>query len=196
MAPNPEQPVANDLTRMLRRWNAGDREALPSVASLAYSDLRVMAARFLCREDSRHTMQAAELVNEIYLRLAQIRRADFRDHSHFYAFAGHLMRMVLIDQARQTHRLKRPSSGLCVPLREEIAWIDASNDRMLAVESALDQLETLDCRKVRVIELRYFLGYTSDEAASLLGVSRATIDRDLAFGKAWLIHRLLGQTCV
>lgn len=178
---------------MLRRWNAGDREALASLASYAYDDLRAIAAGYLRHESSSHTLQATGLVNEMYLRLTKIRRADFIDRHHFYAFAAQLMRLILIDHARQSHALKRPSPGFRVPFHEEIAWIDASNDDLLALDAALDQLEALDSRKVRVIELRYFLGCTNEEAAELLGVSRATVDRDLEFSKAWLHHKLADQ---
>jgi RNA polymerase sigma factor (TIGR02999 family) len=100
------------------------------------------------------------------------------------------MRMILIDHARQTRALKRSGSSARVPLHEEIAWIDASSDEMLALDVALDQLEAVEERKVRVIELRFFLGCTNEETAQLLDVSRATIDRDLEFAKTWLFRRL------
>jgi RNA polymerase sigma factor (TIGR02999 family) len=191
---SPETPVPSEITRLLRRWNAGDREALAGVAALAYNELRAIAAGFLRHEDSSHTLQATGLVNEIYLRLAKVRRAEFIDRHHFYAFAAQLMRVVLIDHARQSRALKRPSSGFRVPLHEEMTWIDASNDDILALDTALDQLEVLDARKVRVIELRYFLGCTKEEAAELLGVSKATVERDMEFSKAWLYQKLAGQS--
>jgi RNA polymerase sigma factor (TIGR02999 family) len=191
---SPETPVPSEITRMLQRWKAGDREALAGVAALAYDDLRAIAAGFLRHEDSSHTLQATGLVNEIYLRLAKVRRAEFVDRHHFYAFAAQLMRLVLIDHARQSRALKRPSSAFRVPLHEEMAWIDASNDDILALDSALDQLEILDARKVRVIELRYFLGCTKEEAAGLLGVSKTTVERDLEFSRAWLHQKLVGHT--
>jgi RNA polymerase sigma factor (TIGR02999 family) len=190
----PETPVPSEITRLLQRWKAGDREALARVAALTYDDLRAIAAGFLRHEDSSHTLQATGLVNEIYIRLAKVRRTEFNDRHHFYAFSAQLMRMVLIDHARQSRALKRPSSGVRVPLHDEIAWIDASNDDILALDTALDQLEILDARKVRVIELRYFLGCTKDEAAELLGVSKATVERDLEFSRAWLHQKLVGQT--
>jgi RNA polymerase sigma factor (TIGR02999 family) len=102
------------------------------------------------------------------------------------------MRMILIDYSRQTKALKRPSSAERVPLHEEMAWIDAASEEIIALNTALDELEKVDERKVRVIELRFFLGCTNAEAAELLEVSRATIDRDLEFAKAWLYRRLTG----
>ena len=190
----PETPLPSEITGMLRRWKAGDREALADLAALAYDDLRAIAAGYLRREGAGHTLQATGLVNEMYLRLAQIRRVELTDRRHFFAFAAQLMRMVLIDYARQAHAQKRPGPAFRVPLHEEMAWIDAANDDILALDSALDQLEALDVRKVRVIELRYFLGCTNEETADLLNVSRATIDRDLEFSRAWLHQRLMGRT--
>lgn len=188
-----ETPFPSEITAMLRRWKAGDREALAGLAAIAYDDLRAIAAGYLRREDAGHTLQATGLVNEMYLRLAQIRRVELTDRRHFFAFAAQLMRMVLIDHARQAHAQKRSGHHRRVPLHDEMAWIDASNDDLLALDAALDQLEALDERKARVIELRYFLGCTNEEAAGLLSVSRATIDRDLEFSRAWLHRRLVGQ---
>ena len=183
-------PISPEITALLRRWKEGDRQALASLASVAYPDLHAIAERHLRRENPGHTLQATGLVNELYLRLTQIREVQLVDRRHFYAFAAQLMRMILIDHARQSRALKRAGSATRVPLHEEMAWIDASSEEMLALDSALDQLEELDARKVRVLELRFFLGCTNEEAAELLNVSRATVDRDLEFAKAWLYRRL------
>jgi RNA polymerase sigma factor (TIGR02999 family) len=182
-------PLPSEITALLHRWKEGDREALASLASTAYPDLRAIAANYLRRESPGHTLQATGLVNELYVRLAQLRTVRLADRWHFYGFAAQLMRMILIDHARQAHALKRPGSATRVPLHEEMAWIDASSAEMLDLDAALNQLETIDKRKVRVIELRFFLGCTNDETAELLGVSGATVDRDLEFAKAWLYRR-------
>jgi len=185
-----ETPIPGEITRILNRWKIGDREALSSLASLAYPELVAIATGYLRREHAGHTLQATGLVNELYLRLAQIKHIELIDRRHFYTFAAQMMRLILIDYARQSQALKRPRRADRVPLHEEMAWIDASSAEMLALDSALNQLEAIEERKVRVIELRFFLGCTNDEAAELLSVSRATIDRDLEFAKAWLFHRL------
>src|SRR5580700_1926855 len=180
----------SEITALLRRWNKGDREALSNLASAAYPDLCAIARGFLRREGSGHTLQATGLVNELYLRLAQVKGVNLTDRRHFYAFAAQLMRMILIDHARQSRALKRPSSATRVPLHEEMAWIDASSEEMLSLDVALDQLEAIDERKLRVLELRFFLGCTNEETAEVLDISRATVDRDLEFAKAWLYRRL------
>ena len=186
----PETRIPQEITGLLHRWKEGDREALASLVSAAYPDLRAIAIGYLRRESGSHTLQATGLVNELYLRLAQVKGGRLADRHHFYAFAAQMMRMILIDHARQTHAMKRPSSGTRVPLHEEMAWVDASSEEMLALDDALDQLEMVDNRKVRVVELRFFLGCTNEETAQLLGVSRPTVDRDLEFAKAWLYRRL------
>ena len=186
----PDDPIRPEITILLKRWKEGDRQALATLASAAYDDLHAIAAGYLRREASGHTLQATGLVNELYLRLAQIRQVQLIDRRHFYAFAAQLMRLILIDHARQSRAQKRSGSATRVPLHEEMAWIDASSEEMLALDTALDDLERVDERKVRVLELRFFLGCTNEEAADLLKISRATVDRDLEFAKAWLYRRL------
>src|SRR5580692_4942956 len=166
----PDVPVEREITRLLHRWKEGDREALASLASLAYEELHAIAIGYLRREVPGHTLQATGLVNELYLRLAQVRSIELTNRRHFYTFAAQLMRMILIDHARQARALKRPGSGMRVPLHEEMAWVDASSSELLSLDSALDELEKLDARKVRVLELRFFLGCTNDEAADLLEI--------------------------
>jgi RNA polymerase sigma factor (TIGR02999 family) len=189
-----EPPMPHEITRLLNRWKDGDREAFQQVVTLAYDDLRAIAMGYLQRRSAGNTLQATGLVNELYLKLAQVRQASLKDRSHFYAFAAQLMRMILIDYSRQAKALKRPSSAERVPLHEEMSWIDAVSEEIIALNTALDELETVDERKVRVIELRFFLGCTNEEAADLLGVSRVTIGRDLEFAKVWLYRRLIGLT--
>ena len=186
----PYAQTQRDNTLLQHRWKEGDRQALASLASLAYEDLHAIAIGYLKREETGHTLQATGLVNELYLRLAQVRGVNLTNRRHFYTFAARLMRLILIDHARRSRAFKRPGSASRVPLHEEMARIDASSEEMLALDVALDQLEAMEERKVRVLELRFFLGCTNDETAQLLDVSRATIDRDLEFAKAWLYRRL------
>jgi RNA polymerase sigma factor (TIGR02999 family) len=185
-----ETPLPGDITRILQRWKTGDQEALSNLASLAYPELLSIASGYLRRERPGHTLQATGLVNELYLRLSRVKQIQLSDRRHFYTFAAQMMRAILIDYARQYRAMKRPDSAARVPLHEEMAWVDASSEEMLTLDAALEKLEAVDERKVRVIELRFFLGCTSDEAAELLNVSRATVDRDLEFAKAWLFQQL------
>lgn len=183
--------VDPEITELLHRWKAGDRSALSALTSLAYEDLHAIAIGFLQSENTGITLQATGLVSELYLRLMRVKGVELIDRRHFYTFAAKLMRAILIDYARRERAVKRPGSGhVRVPLHEQMAWVDAASDEMLALNLALEELEALDERKVRVIELRYFLGCTIDEAAELLDISAATAERDLAFAKTWLYRRL------
>jgi RNA polymerase sigma factor (TIGR02999 family) len=187
-----DPPIPHEITELLQRWKEGDQEALQRVVTLAYNDLRAIALGYLRRGPAGGTLQATGLVSELYLKLEQVRGAALKDRRHFYAFAAQLMRMILIDYSRQAKALKRPSSAVRVPLHEELAWIDAASEELISLNTALDELEKVDPRKVRVIELRFFLGCSNEEAADLLEVSRATVARDLEFAKVWLYRQLTG----
>jgi RNA polymerase sigma factor (TIGR02999 family) len=181
-----------DITRLLHEWRDGNQDAFERLMPLAYPHLRKVAASFMRHERGEH-IQATELVHELYLRLIQQRNADWKDRGHFYTFAAKLMRMILIDQARRTQADKRGGSADRVPLSEELAWIDAGSPDLLMLDRALDELEKLDAHKVRLVELRFFLGCTSEEAAEALGVSKATVDRELKLIKGWLYRRIRGS---
>ncbi|MGD1092895.1 MAG: ECF-type sigma factor [Bryobacteraceae bacterium] len=189
MASNAALP--GEITALLTRWNEGDRNALTGLATLAYEDLRTIAAGFLRTEGRNHTLQATGLVNELYLRLCRQTDLQATSRQHFYALAAMIMRRILQDYARRSHALKRPGGqAMRVPLHEDMAWVDASSEDILALNQALNELEKIDARAVRIIELRYFLGATNIEVAGLIGISKATVDRDLEFAKAWIYRRL------
>jgi RNA polymerase sigma factor (TIGR02999 family) len=179
-----------ELIPALERWRNGDPGALPALAGVAYRDLREIAGKLMSAERTGHTLQATGLVNELYLRLSQLRLASFSSPELFLSFAARTMRMILVDHARQTKAGKRPGSQQRVPLHENMAWVDVTGEDMLALERALQELEQLAPRKAQAIELRYFLGCSQNEVADSLGISRSTLHRELEFAKAWLYLRL------
>lgn len=189
-----EPAIPSEITSLLQRWKAGDSGALREIATAAYDDLHAIAFGYLRRERPGHTLQATGLLNELYLRLAGVRGVELADRRHFFAFAARLMRAILTDHARRSHSQKRGAGAVRVPLHEQIAWVDAAGDEMVALDLALEQLEELDERKARVIELRFFLGCSTEETAELLEVSTATVDRDLAFARTWLYRKLAGKS--
>jgi RNA polymerase sigma factor (TIGR02999 family) len=184
--------IPGDITALLSRWNAGDREALAGIAALAYDDLRAIAAGFLRRESQDHTLQATALVNELFLRLVQQKALRVEGREHFYTLAAMMMRRILTDHARRSLAQKRPQRTERIPLHDEIVWVDAAGAEMVELDRAMVDLETLDPRCVRAIELRFFLGCTIDEASEVLAISHATLERDVKFGLAWLYRRLSG----
>jgi len=184
-----------DITRLLHEWRDGNQDAFERLMPLAYPHLRKVAASFM-RHEREEQIQATELVHELYLRLIQQRNDDWKDRGHFFTFAAKLVRMILIDQARRTQADNRGGSSDRVPLSEDLAWIDAGSPDLLTLDRALEELEQIDPDKVRLVELRYFLGSTADEAAEALGVSKATVDRELKLIKGWLCRRMKGDASV
>ncbi|MGD0436076.1 MAG: ECF-type sigma factor [Bryobacteraceae bacterium] len=186
----PDSQIPGEITSLLQRWSGGDAGALDDLVEVAYRELHAIAEGYLRQGSRSQTLQATELVSELYLRLARQRTSQLSDRAHFYTFAAMLMRRILSDHGRRARAQKRPSADAQIPLHPDLAWIDASGEEMLSLDQALAELEFQDPRKVRIIELRYFLGCTNEETAELLGVTRSTVDRDLQFARAWLYRRL------
>lgn len=179
-----------DITVLLRQWGAGDAAACDQLMPYVYPHLHDVAAAYLRRESDDHTLQPTALVHELYIRLMQQRKPDWDDRAHFYAFAAKLMRRILTDHARGADAAKRGSGLRHVPLCDELPWVNLNGPDTLDLNRALDELELVDPRKVRLVELRYFLGCTIAESAALLKVSTATAERDLKLVRAWLYSKL------
>jgi RNA polymerase sigma factor (TIGR02999 family) len=184
------EEAEGEVTVQLQRWREGNPAALDSLIPLVYSQLHAIASGYMQRERGDHTLQATSLVNEVYMRLLNQRKVTWFDRVHFYVFASKVMRNILKDHAR-AHVAERRGGGMMkVPLSEELAWVGNSPDRMLDLNRALDKLEIVDARKAQLVELRFFLALTMEEAAETLGISLATAERDLKFARSWL-HREL-----
>ena len=153
----------------------------------AYDALRGLAAAYLRRERSDHTLQPTALVHEAYLKLAS--GGGFKSETHFQAVAATAMRQILVDHARARGAQKRGGDWLRVTLSEGQADSGPDVD-MLALDDALNELASLDKRKARVVELRFFGGMTTAEAAEEVGVSPKTAEADWYFARAWLRDRL------
>ena len=179
---------SGEITLLLRQWNGGDATALDPLFELVLPQLRQIAGCLFRGERPANLLQPTSLVNELYLKLVKQRQLCFEDRGHFFSLAARLMRRVLLDHARLEGRQKR--HGIPVPLHDELAWVDATSADVLDLDRVLDELEAIDQRKCRMVELRYYLGFTADETAELLNTSKATVDRDLKFVRAWLFDRL------
>ncbi len=181
-----------DVTRLLRDWSGGDESALEELIPLIYGTLRRLAAARLSQEKNAATLQPTALVHEAYVRLARQTTPDWESRSQFYGIAVRLMRQVLVDHARQRQTEKRGGGVIKLELGEalEIAARSADGPDILTLNRALDELQTFDARKSRMIELRYFGGFTEDEIARLTEVSPATVRRDLRRAEAWLHARM------
>jgi len=174
-----------NVTNLLLEWGNGDSSALERLTPIIYHELLRLARARLSRENRDCTLQPTALVHECYLRLADQTRLQWQNRAHFYAVAANTMRRVLIDQARKRKSLKR-GQGVRVTLQ---TGMDVARERgpdILALDEALQRLAGLDARKSRVIELKFFGGMTSEEIGQVLGISVATVGRELRLGQAWL----------
>ncbi len=183
-----------EITGLLLRWRDGDPQAFEALMPLVYPHLRQVAAAYIRRERNPGLLQATVLVHELYLRLLQQNRAVLHDRGHFFTFAAKVMRLILIDHAREMQAQRRGGGLQHVPLSNDLPWVDVGSVEILELNQALDELNGIDPYRVQLVELRYFLGCTAEEAASLLGKSKATVDRDLKFVRTWLYRRLYPET--
>jgi len=184
------QPSAGEITVLLRKWKDGEPSAFQELMPMVYPHLREVAAAYIRRERNPDVLQGTELVHELYLRLLNQKKAVGEDRGHFYAYAAKVMRMILIDHAREMQTLSRGGDLDRVPLNDDLAWIDIDGPELLDLDRALDELGQSDAAKVQLVELRYFLGCTVDETADLMQRSRTSVNRDLKFVRSWLYSRL------
>lgn len=183
------QPGVDDVSRLLRAWTNGDETALDKLTPIVYNELHRLAQRYMRRERPGHSLQTTALVNEAYMRLADYNRMQWQDRAHFFAVSSQLMRRILVEHARR-HNLKRGGDIKHVSL-DEAAVVDGNRTPdLVALDEAMNALERLDPRKVRVVEMRFFGGLSVEETAEVLKVSSITVMRDWNTAKAWL-HREL-----
>jgi RNA polymerase sigma-70 factor, ECF subfamily len=177
-------------TRLLLAWSAGDRQALDQALPLVYDELHRLAAQYLARERPNHTLQPTALVNEAYLRLIGQQRTDWRNRAQFIGIAANMMRRILVNYARDRSAAKRGGGRERVSLSLVEISSDQSEVDLIALEDALTRLAALDPRKAKVVDLRFFGGLTMDEIAEVLETSRATVEREWSFARAWLYDAL------
>jgi len=182
-----------DITRLLNKLAEGDQQAAAELIPLVYNELRRLAVRRLRRERADHTLQATVLVNEAYMKLAAQRGARWQNRAQFFAVASQAMRRILVDYARTQQRAKRGGKQLRVTLEDACVVSPRISEEILAVDESLARLEKLDPRQARIVELRYFTGLTTEEAAEALGVSGKTVVREWNVARAWLYADLKGN---
>jgi len=184
-----EEP-SGEVTDLLRAWNGGDQAALDRLAQRVYPELRRMARRYMRNERQASTLQSTALVHEVYLRLVDVRRVEWRERAQFYAMAAQMMRRILVDAARARASKKRGGSAAKVNIDDTAVLSPAPDRSILALDDALTALSRLAPRQARVVELRYFGGLTEEEIVSALDISPRTVRRDWDFAKAWLSREL------
>lgn len=181
-----------EITGLLLEWGNGNKAALDRLVPLVYQELRRLAHRQMRGERAGHSMQTTALVHEAYVRLVDYRRVQPRDRSHFLGIAAQAMRRVLIERARSRRAAKRGGGAPSAPLEDAPDPASQRAAELLALDDVLTRLAALDPRKQRVVELKYFGGLTTEEAAEVLEVSVATVERDWNVARAWLRREMSG----
>ena len=180
------------VTTLLRAWSDGDDGALEQLLPLVEAELRRLARTYMGRERREHTLQTTALVNEAFVRLIDARRVRWQDRAQFIGISARLMRRVLVDHARARGYRKRGGGAQRVTLHEGIAVSSDPALDVVALDRALEALASIDPRKGRIIELRFFGGLTVEETAEVLRVSPDTVKRDWRLAKLWLLRELEG----
>ena len=182
-----------DATILLSRLRGGDADAGRELLPILYDELKRIAARQFRGQAAGHTLQPTVLVHEAFLRLVG-KPAAFTDRAHFFAVAATAMRQILVNHARASNAEKRGGGAKAVALNHDVADTDAVSEiDVLSLHEALEQLERIDQRKHRVIELRFFAGLTVEEIAEAMGLSKTTIESEWRAARAWLNVKLSGD---
>jgi RNA polymerase sigma-70 factor, ECF subfamily len=183
-------PSSNEVTRLLRDWSQGNSQALSQLAPLVYDELQRIAGGFLKNERAGHTLQAAALVHEAYIRLVEQDQPEWHSRAHFTAAAAKYMRQILVDHARRRKAAKRGLGEDALPLDEVVLAIPERTDDLLALDEALTELGRVSPTKARIVEMRFFGGMTQEEIAVVQGVHVNTVARQLRMATAWLQTQL------
>src|SRR5579885_1857249 len=183
----------SEVTRILDAIEAGDPHAAEQLLPLVYDELRKLAAQRLARERPGQTLQATALVHEAYLRLvASDQGRGWDGRGHFFAAAAEAMRRILVENARRRGRTKRGGGRARAELVEADLTVEAPPDEVLAVDEVLERLAAEDRQAAELVKLRYFAGLSVEEAAGVLGMSRATAYRHWTYARAWVRCEILG----
>ncbi|MBM3752676.1 MAG: sigma-70 family RNA polymerase sigma factor [Acidobacteria bacterium] len=180
----------DEITTLLHRFQEGDEDAQSQLVKMVQHELRVIAARYMRREKQGHTLQTTALVNEAYMKLVQMKGANWKDRAHFFAVAAQIMRRILVDHARKRIAGKRGGGFDLLPLDEGLVFSPQRSDELVRLDEAMTRLAEHDVRACKVIELRFFGGLSIEETAEVLNCSPRTVKREWTFARAWLREEL------
>jgi RNA polymerase sigma factor (TIGR02999 family) len=190
--PHSDESGTVNLTRLLQRMQAGDRGAGEKAAGLVYDELHRIAAKAIARERADHLLQTTALIHEAYLHLLGSQPLEIQSRGHFYAIASQQMRRILIDFARARDAKRRGSGLVNFSLNDVEAGFSPRDINLLLLDESLSELQRIDARAAKVVEMRFFGGYSDKEVVEALGVSLASVRRDWDYARAWLFDRMKG----
>ncbi len=184
------EPASTDVTSLLKRYSNGDQEALVDLIPQIYDELRRLASSYLRAERLDHTLQTTALVHEAYLRLVDQKQVEWNNRNHFFGVAAQMMRRILVDHARKHVSLKRGGSFARISLEQAAVFSRERPRELIAVDELLTRLASLDPQGSRIVELRFFAGFSLEETAEVMGLSIARVRRDWSVTKAWFTREL------
>ena len=187
---------SHDVTQLLQAWSVGEPDALAKLTPLVYQELRRLAQCYMAQERPGQTLQATALVHEAYLRLVGVKKLNWQNRAQFFGVSAQFMRRILVDRARSRRSLKRGGDAQPVSFDEALVLSPEPGQDLVALDDALKTLATMDPRRSRVVELRFFGGLTVEETAEVLHVSPETVMHDWKLAKAWLLRELGGSAAV
>jgi RNA polymerase sigma factor (TIGR02999 family) len=180
----------HEITELLQAWNRGDEQALEKLTPLIYGELYRSAKRSISRGRRENSMQTTALINELYVRMLDLKRVTWQNRAHFFAICARLMRNILVDLFRARQYRKRGGGATRITFDEFLMVSPQAGRDLVAVDAALNRLAALDARKGQVVELRFFGGLSVKETAEVLKISAETVMRDWKFAKVWLLGEL------
>ena len=180
----------SEITRILTAIEQGDARSTDELLPLVYQELRRLAAHKMANEPAGHTLQATALVHEAWLRLVDSPNQSWQNRAHFFGAAAEAMRRILIARARRKQTQRRGARAEHLNVDELEIASPAPDDQLLALNDALDRFAGLEPQQAELVKLRYFVGLKTEEAAEVLGVSKATAKRWWAYARAWLFHEI------
>ncbi len=184
------KPEASDTTQLLLDWAHGSPAALDALTPRIYKELRRMAAGFAKRERNGNTLDATALVHEVYLKLIDVRQVDWKGRAHFFAACAQIMRRILVDAARKRSTNKHGAGLERINVDDVLDLSQSKDSRLVALDDALTELQELNPRAARIVELRYFGGLSIEETAAALRISVETVTRDWRLARGWLLAQI------
>jgi RNA polymerase sigma factor (TIGR02999 family) len=179
-----------EVTTLLAAWGQGDASALDKLIPLVYAELHRIARRVWNPREQGNTLQPTALINEAYLKLANVEGASYQDRGHFFAVASTAMRQILVNHAKSRLSGKRGGGRAKVPLDEIQYAVDQESEEIVSLHEALEALQAIDPRKSKVVEMRYFGGLSIEDTAEALGTSVGTVNREWRLARSWLIREM------
>src|SRR5450755_3197728 len=183
-------PRSAEVTGLLKAWSGGDQAALDRLSALVYDELHRMARHYMQDERTGNTLQTTALVNEVYLRLVDVKNVDWQQRGQFFAITAQMMRRILVDAARTRGSDKRGGGAVKININETPVMSPERDSSLVALDEALTAFSTVAPRQARLVELRYFGGLSEEDIVEVLKISLRTVRRDWVFAKSWLMREL------